>query len=116
MWTNKLTKSPSMAPVLKDSGARLHSSKKVTKLYKVESLCKKLAMLAGDVCGTCAMMSHEDSGVVDMSLKVYKTANIRVVDASIFPLIPRGNIKAMVYVVTEKAVAIINKEYNLLPG
>jgi choline dehydrogenase-like flavoprotein len=30
-----------------------------------------------------------------------------VIDASIFPLIPRGNLQALVYVVTEKAADII---------
>ncbi|KAL3462773.1 hypothetical protein BJX64DRAFT_299334 [Aspergillus heterothallicus] len=116
MWTDKLTETPSLTPMLKKDGARLHSSKKMTKLHKAESLCKKSALSMGDVCGTCAMMPREDGGVVDPSLKVYGTANVRVVDAGIFPLIPRGNIEATVYAVAEKAAAIIREENCLLSG
>jgi choline dehydrogenase-like flavoprotein len=36
--------------------------------------------------GTCAMLPKEDSEVVDPRLKVYGVANLRVVDASIFPI------------------------------
>ncbi|KAL2841137.1 hypothetical protein BJY01DRAFT_249671 [Aspergillus pseudoustus] len=116
MWTDKLVETPAMTSVLKNSGARLHSSKRVTEVHKAGSLCKKVALSAGDICGTCAMMPREDGGVVDPTLKVYETANVRVVDASIFPLVPRGNIEATVYAVAEKAAAIIKEEYNLLSG
>lgn len=40
-------------------------------------------------------------------LIVYGTNNLRVVDASIFPLIPRGNILSSVYAVAEKAADVI---------
>ncbi|KAB5596075.1 hypothetical protein CTheo_592 [Ceratobasidium theobromae] len=36
--------------------------------------------------GTCSMLPREDGGVVDSHLKVYGTANLRVVDASIIPI------------------------------
>jgi len=35
---------------------------------------------------TCAMLPKEKGGVVDASLKVYGTTNLRVVDGSIFPI------------------------------
>jgi choline dehydrogenase len=35
---------------------------------------------------TCAMLPLELGGVVDPNLKVYGTANVRVVDASVFPI------------------------------
>ena len=37
--------------------------------------------------GTASMLPREDGGVVDHNLKVYGTANVRVVDASILPLV-----------------------------
>lgn len=37
--------------------------------------------------GTCSMLPKEDGGVVDPSLLVYGTKNLRVVDASILPLV-----------------------------
>ena len=56
------------------------------------------------------MMSKDIGGVVDSNLKVYGTRNLRVVDASIFPLIPRGNIQTSVYAVAEKAADIIKAD------
>ncbi|KAI1500750.1 alcohol oxidase [Biscogniauxia marginata] len=58
-------------------------------------------------CGTAAMLPREKGGVVDPELVVYETENLRVVDASVFPLIPRGNILSSVYAVAEKASDII---------
>jgi choline dehydrogenase-like flavoprotein len=58
------------------------------------------------------MTPEEDGGVVDARLKVYGTANVRVVDASIFPIIPRGNIISTVYAVAEKAADIILQDLS----
>lgn len=58
-------------------------------------------------CGTCSMMREDLGGVVDEQLKVYGTENLRVCDASVLPIIPRGNILTAVYAFAEKAVEII---------
>lgn len=63
-------------------------------------------------CGTCSMMPQEDGGVVDSELRVYGVKGLRVVDASVFPLIPRGNIQSSVYAVAEKAADIIKDSIN----
>lgn len=55
------------------------------------------------------MMPREVGGVVDSELRVYGTKNLRVVDASVFPLIPRGNIQSSVYAVAEKAADILKQ-------
>lgn len=55
-------------------------------------------------CGTVAMLPREAGGVVNENLRVYGTKNVRVVDASIFPLIPHANLVATVFAVAEKAV------------
>lgn len=62
-------------------------------------------------CGTCSMMPREDGGVVDSQLRVYGVKGLRVVDASIFPLIPRGNIQTSVYAVAEKAADMIKADF-----
>lgn len=62
--------------------------------------------------GTCAMLPKEDGGVVDPNLKVYGTKNLRVIDASIFPLNVRGNIASLVYAVAERAGDLIKKEHG----
>ncbi|KAI1632405.1 GMC oxidoreductase-domain-containing protein [Biscogniauxia mediterranea] len=53
--------------------------------------------------GTCAMMPRELGGVVDEELKVYGVRGLRVVDASIMPVLPGANTCQTVYAVAEKA-------------
>lgn len=52
--------------------------------------------------GTCAMMPQQLGGVVDPDLLVYGTDNVRVVDTSIFPIIPAAHLQAVAYAVAEK--------------
>lgn len=53
--------------------------------------------------GTCKMGKEEDKmAVVDSKARVRRVKNLRVVDASIFPLLPPGHLTATVYVVAEK--------------
>ncbi|KAI4716366.1 FAD/NAD(P)-binding domain-containing protein [Aureobasidium sp. EXF-10727] len=58
---------------------------------------------------TAAMMPREDGGVVDSNLLVYGTQNIRVVDASIFPIVPAAHLESVIYAVAEKAADLIKK-------
>jgi choline dehydrogenase len=59
-------------------------------------------------CGTCRMGSTEDANsVVDNSCRVIGVDSLRVVDASVFPTIPNGNINAPTIMVAEKAADII---------
>jgi choline dehydrogenase-like flavoprotein len=57
--------------------------------------------------GTASMLPKEDGGVVDTELKVYGTKNLRVIDASVFPLHVQGNIMSLVYAVAERGADII---------
>ncbi|MCJ1293077.1 hypothetical protein MMC34_004630 [Xylographa carneopallida] len=57
--------------------------------------------------GTLAMLPLDMGGVVDPTLLVYGTQNLRIVDASIFPLVPAAHLQAVVYAVAEKAADII---------
>jgi choline dehydrogenase len=52
--------------------------------------------------GTCPMMPLQYGGVVDPNLLVYGTSNLRVVDSSVFPLLPAAHLQAVVYGVAEK--------------
>jgi choline dehydrogenase-like flavoprotein len=57
--------------------------------------------------GTASMLPKNHGGVVDSSLKVYGTLNVRVVDASIIPLHISAHIQATTYGIAEKAADII---------
>jgi choline dehydrogenase-like flavoprotein len=60
--------------------------------------------------GTCAMLPEEMGGVLNDRLLVYGTKNLRVVDASIFPMIQKGPFVSSVYAVAEKAADIIKQD------
>ncbi|KAK2051722.1 GMC oxidoreductase [Colletotrichum caudatum] len=53
--------------------------------------------------GTCSMLPKKDGGVVDADLKVYGTSNLRVVDASVIPLLISAHIQTAVYGIAEIA-------------
>ncbi|KAK1706711.1 GMC oxidoreductase [Colletotrichum lupini] len=57
--------------------------------------------------GSCAMLPKEDGGVVDPSLKVYGAENLRVVDASIMPVLISAHIQTAIYGIAERAADII---------
>lgn len=56
------------------------------------------------------MLPKELGGVVDTSLKVYGTSNIRVVDASVMPFQVCGHLQSTVYAVAERAADIIKEQ------
>ncbi|GIC86366.1 GMC family oxidoreductase [Aspergillus udagawae] len=60
--------------------------------------------------GTAAMMPRDMGGVVDTKLMVYGTANVRVVDASVFPFQVCGHLMSTLYAVAERAADTIKAE------
>lgn len=105
---SRLRPTEPLAKYFKPDGKRNHPDAfhvqdlEVAKKYTLDT-----ATSAYHQCGTAAMLPREKGGVVSSDLIVYGTENLRVVDASIFPLIPRGNIMSSVYAVAEKAADII---------
>ncbi|KAH8888395.1 alcohol oxidase [Thozetella sp. PMI_491] len=57
--------------------------------------------------GTCAMLPKKDGGVVDASLVVHGTSNLRVVDNSIMPVLLSAHIQTAAYGIAEVAADII---------
>ncbi|KAF7922636.1 hypothetical protein BELL_0148g00020 [Botrytis elliptica] len=103
-----------MASILKPGG---HISPSFaafgTDLEDAKEYVRKTMISAWHPCGTCAMLPLEDGGVVNQKLVVYGTKNIRVVDASMIPLIPRGNLQSTVYAVAERAADLIKLDHNI---
>ncbi|KAI5121995.1 hypothetical protein M0805_001828 [Coniferiporia weirii] len=65
---------------------------------------------------TCAMLPKEKGGVVDPKLVVYGTNNVRIADASIFPIQFAAHLQLAVYAVAETAAEIIRAQYNGTPA
>ncbi|KAI2465846.1 putative GMC oxidoreductase [Annulohypoxylon bovei var. microspora] len=104
----KIRDTPPLRELFKDGGRRLHNGgQRVETLDQAKEAVKNGYTPHYHVCGTAAMMPRESGGVVDSKLKVYGVDGLRIVDASIFPLIPRGNIQSSVFAVAERAADLI---------
>jgi choline dehydrogenase-like flavoprotein len=73
---------------------------------ELEADLRRRLMLIYHPVGTCRMGAGEDA-VVDAELRVRGIEGLRVVDASVFPVIPGGNTNAPTIMVAEKASDII---------
>ncbi|KAI9794884.1 MAG: hypothetical protein M1816_003013 [Peltula sp. TS41687] len=97
-----------LARFFKPDGKRNHPDAwHVRDLDAAKKYLRDTALTSYHNCGTAAMLPREKGGVVDERLVVHGTTNLRIVDASVFPLIPRANPMSTVYAVAEKAADII---------
>jgi choline dehydrogenase len=67
-------------------------------------------------CGSLRIGKNIEHGVVDSQLRVYGCQNLRVADASVFPIIPDCRIQNDVYMVGEKAADFIKIAHPDLYG
>ncbi|OJD31472.1 aryl-alcohol dehydrogenase [Diplodia corticola] len=107
-YFEKLVSTSAFKAVLKEGGKRLPPADSAD-LDTARQIARDRAFTCFHPAGTCAMMPRAQGGVVDSRLRVHGTRNVRVVDASIFPLEPLGNIQASVYAVAEKAADLIKR-------
>ena len=61
---------------------------------------------------SCAMLPLSLGGVVDSQLKVYGLSNVRVADASVFPIQFAAHLQAPTYGLAEQAAKIIRAQWN----
>ncbi|KAJ4368726.1 hypothetical protein N0V86_009635 [Didymella sp. IMI 355093] len=108
----RLFQKPSFKAITKSDGRRLPRSHPypITELEDAKAILPINSATNYHPCGTCSMMREDLGGVVDEKLRVYGTKNVRVCDASVLPIIPRGNILTAVYAFAEKAVELIVRE------
>ncbi|KAI9056107.1 hypothetical protein LZ554_001035 [Drepanopeziza brunnea f. sp. 'monogermtubi'] len=109
-WLETLAATEPFASLLKKNGRRIHAEKPVVNLEDAKKAVEKNFVSHYHVTSTCSMLPKGIGGVVNERLFVYGVSNVRVVDASVFPMIPRGYIQASVYAVAEKAADIIKED------
>lgn len=106
-FADKIATTEPFASLLKPGARQPEKAADLSSLDKTKELVKERLYHCFHPVGTCAMMPADLGGVVDPQLKVHGTRNLRVVDASVFPLEPTGNIQALTYAVAERAADII---------
>ncbi|MFK7863272.1 MAG: choline dehydrogenase [Pseudohongiellaceae bacterium] len=109
--TREIMSQPSMDPY---RGEVIAPTDEVSSDEEIDEFVRGAVDSAYHPCGTCKMGTDE-SAVVDPALRVHGIKNLRVVDASVFPLITNGNINAPTMMVAERAADIIRDAKLLEP-
>jgi choline dehydrogenase-like flavoprotein len=110
LYVSKIVSTQPFASLIKSDGATNPPTGLPKTLDEAKSWAKQGTISQYHPSGTCAMMSEELGGVVNERLIVHGTKNLRVVDASIFPMVPKGPITSTVYAVAERAADIIKED------
>lgn len=112
-FLEKLVLTEPLDTVFKKDGRRMPDlTASMSDLETAREIVRRNVISVFHITGTCAMMPRETGGVVNDRLVVHGTKNLRVVDASIFPLEPLGNPQTSVYAVAEKAADMIKEDRN----
>lgn len=89
-------------------GAEIQPGANINSEQEIDQWLRENVETAYHPSGTCRMGDVDDvNTVVDSNCKVVGSSNLRVVDSSIFPSIPNGNLNAPTMMVAEKAADII---------
>ena len=112
-WIIKLAATKPLVDYIKPGGVTIPRYLNVSTIEAAEEHLKRNIVTFNHSCGTCSMMSPEMGSVVDDRLRVYGVKCLRVVDASVFPMIPKGTIQSAVYAIAEKAADILKADHRL---
>ncbi len=93
-------------PMAAAAGRELFPGADVVDEADIEADVRRRVELLYHPVGTCAMGSGDDA-VLDPELRVRGVEGLRVVDASVFPVIPGGNTNAPTIMVAERAADLI---------
>ena len=109
-YVDRIVRMEPLASLLKPDSRIPQHATDLSDLDVTKEIVKERLFTCFHPTGTCAMLPADIGGVVDSRLTVHGTRNLRVVDASVFPLEPAGNIQATVYAVAERAADLIKEE------
>ncbi|MEQ4673449.1 choline dehydrogenase [Providencia vermicola] len=96
--TREIMAQPALAPY---RGEEISPGKHIQTDEELDAFVRERAETAFHPCGTCKM-GNDDMAVVDGSGRVHGLSGLRVVDASIMPLIITGNLNATTIMIAEK--------------
>ncbi len=101
----ELAAHPAMAPFVK---AEIAPGPGCADDDALDAYIRKSLITVHHPAGTCRMGAESDErAVVGADLRVHGVEGLRVVDASVMPDLPNGNINAAVYMIAEKAADMI---------
>ena len=114
MYLERIATTPPLSSLLKSppDNIRLPTGHDALTYEHAIKTIKEYAGTFYHPCGSCAMMSREMGGVVDERLRVYGTRNLRVCDASVIPMVLRGNIVTSVFAWAERASDIVKEDWR----
>ena len=94
-------------PYAQSLGKELFPGPDVTDRQALEDDLRQRVELIYHPVGTCRIGPADAGGVVDPDLRVHGIEGLRVVDASVMPVVPGGNTNAPTIMVAEKAADLI---------
>ncbi|KAF3402143.1 Oxygen-dependent choline dehydrogenase [Talaromyces pinophilus] len=109
MFVEKFANTAPFSTLLKPDGARIPKGK-ADSVEAAKKIVRQTQVSDFHPCGSCTMRPKDKGGVVDTGSRVHGAKGLRVVDASIFPFVPLGNIQSVVYAVAEKAADLIKRD------
>ncbi|KEY73491.1 hypothetical protein S7711_03659 [Stachybotrys chartarum IBT 7711] len=94
-------------PMRSNLGAEYEPGPEVVTDDEIREYVRQTVVPVSHPTSTAALLPREDGGVVDARLRVYGTDNLRIVDASIMPVLVSAHITSAVYGIAERAADII---------
>lgn len=107
--TREIMAQPALEPY---RGDEISPGKQISTDEELDAFVRERAETAFHPCGTCKM-GYDDMAVVDGAGRVHGIENLRVIDASIMPLIITGNLNATTIMIAEKIADKIRNRPSL---
>ncbi|KAE9408774.1 alcohol oxidase [Gymnopus androsaceus JB14] len=106
-YVREITKKAPLKDILSDDPAsmELNPGAEIQTDEQIANWLKQCLSTTWHTTGSLSMLPKDKNGVVDPTLKVYGTKNIRVVDVSIIPLQFAAHTQATAYIIAEQGLS-----------